>query len=76
MTEPVFIFDAHLDLSMNALEWNRDQRWPLERIRRWEQSTEKLYTAFPDDPEAAALLRWPPPPERAAWPSRGSTDGT
>jgi membrane dipeptidase len=36
MSEPVFIFDAHLDLSMNALEWNRDQRWTLERIRRWE----------------------------------------
>ncbi len=30
------IFDVHLDLSMNALEWNRDLRWPLERIRRWE----------------------------------------
>ena len=35
-TEPV-IFDVHLDLSMNALEWNRDLRWSLERIRRWEQ---------------------------------------
>jgi membrane dipeptidase len=37
MSEPVFLFDVHLDLSMNALEWNRDLRWPLERIRRWEQ---------------------------------------
>src|SRR6185369_12495150 len=36
MSEPAFLFDAHLDLSMNALEWNRDLRWPLERIRRWE----------------------------------------
>src|SRR4051794_5219802 len=36
MSEPVFLFDVHLDLSMNALEWNRDLRWPLERIRRWE----------------------------------------
>ncbi|GIX05270.1 MAG: peptidase [Planctomycetaceae bacterium] len=36
MTTPYFIFDAHLDLSMNALEWNRDLRWPLEKIRRWE----------------------------------------
>jgi membrane dipeptidase len=36
MNEPVFIFDVHLDLSMNALEWNRDLRWSLERIRRWE----------------------------------------
>lgn len=37
MPQPLFMFDAHLDLSMNALEWNRDQRWPLERIRRREQ---------------------------------------
>jgi membrane dipeptidase len=36
MSDPAFIFDAHLDLSMNALEWNRDLRWPLEKIRRWE----------------------------------------
>jgi hypothetical protein len=25
------------------------------RIRRWEQASEKLYTAFPDDPEAAVF---------------------
>ena len=25
------------------------------RIRRWEQATEKVYAAFPDDPEAAAF---------------------
>ena len=37
MSDPVFIFDVHLDLSMNALEWNRDLRWPMEKIRRWEQ---------------------------------------
>ncbi|MDW3210102.1 MAG: membrane dipeptidase [Reichenbachiella sp.] len=29
----MFIFDAHLDLSMNALEWNRDLRWTVEEIR-------------------------------------------
>jgi len=33
-----FIFDAHLDLSMNALEWNRDLRWSIEDIRSWEES--------------------------------------
>jgi len=27
------IFDAHLDLSMNALEWNRDYRRSIEEIR-------------------------------------------
>jgi membrane dipeptidase len=40
MTQPSFplIFDCHLDLSMNALEWNRDLTWSLEKIRRWELS--------------------------------------
>jgi membrane dipeptidase len=32
----LFIVDAHLDLSMNALEWNRDLRQPLEEINRRE----------------------------------------
>ncbi|REJ70953.1 MAG: peptidase M19 [Planctomycetota bacterium] len=36
MSKQTLIFDAHLDLSMNALEWNRDLRWSLEKIRRWE----------------------------------------
>lgn len=31
------IFDAHLDLSMNALEWNRDLRWSITEIRASEQ---------------------------------------
>jgi membrane dipeptidase len=29
----MFIFDAHLDLAMNALEWNRDLREPLDNLR-------------------------------------------
>ncbi|MDF1823152.1 MAG: membrane dipeptidase [Verrucomicrobiales bacterium] len=29
----MLIFDAHLDLSMNALEWNRDYTRPLSEIR-------------------------------------------
>ncbi len=29
----MFIFDAHLDLSMNAMEWNRDLRRPISEIR-------------------------------------------
>lgn len=32
----MFILDAHLDLSMNALEWNRDLRWTVEEIRESE----------------------------------------
>ena len=27
------VFDSHLDISMNAMEWNRDQRWTVEQIR-------------------------------------------
>ena len=37
MSDKPLIFDIHLDLSMNALEWNRDLRWSQEQIRRWEQ---------------------------------------
>ncbi len=33
----MLIFDAHLDLSMNAMEWNRDLTWPVEAIRKSEQ---------------------------------------
>ncbi len=32
----MFLFDAHLDLSMNAMEWNRDLREDLPEIRRRE----------------------------------------
>ncbi len=40
----MFIFDAHLDLSMNAMEWNRDLRWSVENIRE----SEKNMTDKPD----------------------------
>lgn len=33
----MFIFDAHLDLSMNAMDWNRDLRWSVAEIRKSEQ---------------------------------------
>ncbi|MSU24654.1 MAG: peptidase M19 [Opitutus sp.] len=33
---PPFIFDAHLDLALNAIEWNRDLRLPLAELRRGE----------------------------------------
>lgn len=33
-----FIIDAHLDLSMNAMEWNRDLRKPISEIREREKS--------------------------------------
>src|SRR5699024_12165566 len=37
MSDKPFIMDAHLDLSMNAMEWNRDLRWPIDKIRTSEQ---------------------------------------
>ena len=30
------LFDAHLDLALNAIEWNRDLRLPLATIRERE----------------------------------------
>src|SRR6201996_4122947 len=33
----MFIIDAHLDLAMNAMEWNRDLRQPLDEIRKREK---------------------------------------
>src|ERR1044071_7008899 len=32
----MLVFDAHLDLAMNALEWNRDLTQSIEDIRRGE----------------------------------------
>lgn len=40
----MFLFDAHLDLSMNAMEWNRDLRLPIAEIR----AREKGMTDKPD----------------------------
>jgi membrane dipeptidase len=37
MTRP-FIIDAHLDLSMNAMEWNRDYRKSIQEIRQREKN--------------------------------------
>ncbi|MCD8539749.1 MAG: peptidase M19, partial [Leadbetterella sp.] len=31
-----FIIDAHLDLSMNAMEWNRDLRVSIDELNRRE----------------------------------------
>ena len=33
----MFLIDAHLDLSMNALEWNRDLTRPIAEINRREE---------------------------------------
>src|SRR5207302_9278304 len=33
----MIVFDAHLDLAWNALDWNRDLRLPVSAIREAEQ---------------------------------------
>lgn len=33
----MLIFDAHLDLAWNAIDWNRDLTLPVEEIRRYER---------------------------------------
>jgi len=40
----MFIIDAHLDLAMNAMEWNRDYRQPIEAIRE----RDRKFTDKPD----------------------------
>ncbi len=41
--ESTFIIDAHLDLAMNAIEWNRDLRLPVFALREREKGmTDKL----------------------------------
>ena len=37
MKKQRLIFDAHLDLSMNAMEWNRDLRLPITELNSREQ---------------------------------------
>jgi membrane dipeptidase len=48
----MFIIDAHLDLSMNALEWNRDLQRPVTEINR----REKGLTDKPDRAKAVVSL--------------------
>ena len=38
----MLIFDAHLDLAMNAMEWNRDLRQDLPELRRRESGMTDL----------------------------------
>lgn len=48
----MLIIDAHLDLSMNALEWNRDLRLPVKTLRE----REKGMTDKPDRERATVSL--------------------
>ncbi|RYZ39707.1 MAG: peptidase M19, partial [Sphingobacteriales bacterium] len=48
----MFIIDAHLDLSMNALEWNRDLKRSVQQIR----DTETGLTDRPDRAKGTVSL--------------------
>jgi membrane dipeptidase len=48
----MFIIDAHLDLSMNAIEWNRDLKLPVKEINE----REKGLTDKPDRGNAVVSL--------------------
>ncbi|MBC8154352.1 MAG: membrane dipeptidase [Bacteroidetes bacterium] len=48
----MFIIDAHLDLSMNAMEWNRDLRQPVAALR----ASEAGLTDKPDRAHATVSL--------------------
>ena len=52
MSKQPFIVDAHLDLSMNALEWNRDLRDSVEEINKREVGM----TDKPDRAKATTTL--------------------
>jgi membrane dipeptidase len=49
---PMFTIDAHLDLAMNAMEWNRDLRKPVNEINE----REKHLTDKPDRGKATVSL--------------------
>ena len=50
----MIIIDAHLDLAMNAMEWNRDLKLPVSQIREREKGLkdkpdrEKNVVSLPD----------------------------
>src|SRR5258708_7898416 len=48
----MFIVDAHLDLSMNAMEWNRDLQQSVDEIR----AREKGMTDKPDRGNATVSI--------------------
>ena len=54
MSETPLLFDVHLDLSLNAMQLNRDLRLPVENIRQLEKETDAASwvgrgtVAFPD----------------------------
>ena len=50
----MFILDAHLDLAMNAVEWNRDLTKSVQQIRKSE-------SGMSDKPDSCLLYTSPSP---------------
>ena len=48
----MLIFDVHLDLSLNAIEWNRDLRLPASRLREIEAGMTAVNQMLASVPEA------------------------
>ncbi|MEW4490593.1 membrane dipeptidase [Thalassoglobus sp. JC818] len=53
----MLIFDAHLDLAWNAVEWNRNLEWPVGKIREFESQFDGIVpgeamVSFPELREA------------------------
>lgn len=42
MQQPQLIFDAHLDMAWNAVEWNRDLSQPVSAIREFERQFSEI----------------------------------
>jgi len=43
----MLIFDAHLDMAWNALEWNRNLEWPVAKIREFEKQFKDIVPGPP-----------------------------
>ncbi len=74
----MLIVDSHLDLAMNALEWNRDLRLSAHETRKLEEGMTQKGRArgtvgFPDMRAGKVALSLATAIARVAWPGSGVT---
>ena len=66
----MLVFDAHLDLAWNALDWNRDLRLPVKEIRRRESAEPDMdFKALSPSRSARDASASSLPPAREALPA-------
>ena len=58
----MLVFDAHLDISMNAVEWNRDLTQPLDEIRDRMDQRGIGHVTFQLEPERLHQIERPDQP--------------